>query len=35
MNMCIRFKVDEYFVYLYFMNSLKFIRIYNFELEFK
>lgn len=35
MNMCIRFKVDEYFVNLYFMNSLKFIRIYNFELEFK
>lgn len=35
MNISIRFKVDEYFINLYFMNSLKFIRIYNFELEFK
>lgn len=35
MNICIRFKVDVNFINLYFMNSLKFIRIYNFELEFK
>lgn len=35
MNMCTRSKVDEHFVNLHFMNSPKFIRIHNFELELK